>query len=147
MKAFSNSVITLAILTVPLFAGGFWVQVADPASNPEAMQNHAVLIAQTLACHFPTKSSITATAEGVVNGVRQTIPLKMIALSTPGAFALTRQWPEQGTWAIKIVATNPDDANYATAIVVPARNNAVQLSAAKKYSHAPTDAEVSAALN
>lgn len=90
---------------------------------------------------------MSATAEGVLDGVRQSIPLKVISLSAAGTFAVTHDWPERGSWAIKLVATNPEYKDYATGIVVPVQNESVQLSAAKHYFHAPTNAEVSLAIN
>jgi hypothetical protein len=137
----------LPVLAIPLLAGALLLEVGNPASNPEAVKNGAVLVVRTTACHSPGETSVVGTAEGMVNGMRKSIPLRVIALSAPGTFAIAREWPEQGTWAIKLVATNPEYKDYATGVVVPIHNNAVQLRAANHFFHAPTDAEVSLALN
>jgi hypothetical protein len=108
-----------AILAAPLFAGGLTLQVDDPRSNREAIAKNAVIVAHITACHSPEKTTVTAVAEGMVDGQRQSIPLKVINLSEPGAFAISRQWPQQGTWTVKMTATNPDYPNYANSIVVP----------------------------
>ncbi|MDQ2844534.1 MAG: hypothetical protein M3Y72_26500 [Acidobacteriota bacterium] len=147
MKSLGRPLFALSILAVPLFAGALLLEVGNPASNPEALRSHAVLVARITACHSPEKTTVAATAEGVLNGLRKSIPLKVLSLSTAGTFAVAREWPEQGTWVIKMVATNPDYKDYATSVVVPIHNDSVQLSAAKHYFHAPTDAEVSLALN
>ena len=147
MKVFCKPLFALSILTIPLFAGALLLEVGNPTSNPEAMKNHAALVARITACHSPGETTVTATAEGVVNGMRKSIPLKVISLSTAGTFAVTREWPEQGIWAIKLVATNPEYRDYAASVLVPIRSDSVQLSAAKHYFHRPTDAEVSLALN
>ena len=147
MKTLWQPLLTVCILTAPLFAGALLLEVGNPASNPEALQNHAVLVARITACHSPAKTTVSATAEGLFNGVRQSIPLKVISLSTAGTFAVAHEWPEHGNWAIKMVATNPDYKDYATSVIVPVRNDAVQLPVARHYFHAPTDAEVSLALN
>jgi hypothetical protein len=147
MKTLWKSLFALSVLTIPLFAGALTLQVGNPTANPEAMKSHAVLVARISACHSPEKTMVTATAEGVLNGMRKSVPLKVISLPTAGTFAVAREWPEQGTWAIKMVATNPDYHDYATSVVVPIQNDSVQLAAAKHYFHAPTDAEVSLALN
>lgn len=147
MRSLWKSLLAFSILAVPLFAGALRLEVGTPATNQEALAQHAVLVAWTTACHTPEKTTITATAEGVVNGMRKSIPLKVIPLSAPGIFALTREWPNGGTWAIKMVATNPEYKDYATSAVVPIQNNAAQLDAAKRYSHAPTETELSASLN
>jgi hypothetical protein len=147
MKQFCRSAIVFWLAAFPIFAGALRLEVSDPAANPEATKAHAVLVVMSTACHSPEKTNVVATAEGVVNGVRKSIPVKVIALSTAGTFAVVREWPEQGTWAIKLVATNPEYTNYATSVLVPVRNKEVQVAAAKHYYHAPTDAEVSLAIN
>jgi len=139
--------LAVCILAAPLLAGALLLQVEDSASNPEALRNNAVLVARITACHSPEKTTVTATAEGVLNGARQSIPLHVISLSTAGTFAVRREWPSQGTWAIKMVATNPDYKDYATSVVVPFRSESAQWSLAKHYFHAPTDAEIHLALN
>jgi hypothetical protein len=142
-----KSLIAASILAVPLLAGALQVEIGSPAGNQEALAKHAVLVVRTTACHSPEKTTITATAEGVVNGVRKSIPLKLISLSTPGTFAVSREWPEEGTWAVKAIATNPDYKDYATSAVVPVEKNSAQLAAVKHYFHAPSEAEVLMSLN
>jgi hypothetical protein len=112
-----------AILALPLFAGALILQVDDPRSNPEAIAKSAVVVAHITACHSPEKTTVTAVAEGLVNGQRQSIPLKVVNLSQPGAFAIARQWPQQGTWTVKMTATNPDYPNYANTITVPLKSD------------------------
>jgi hypothetical protein len=147
MKSFRKSLLVVSILSTPLWAGALLLQVGNPGSDPEALQNHAALVARVTACHSPAKTTVSATAEGVVNGIRQSIPLKVIALSTAGSFAVAHEWPEQGNWVIKMVATNPEYKDYATSVVVPVRGDAVQLGSAKHYYRVPTDAELALALN
>jgi hypothetical protein len=147
MKTLWRPLLAVGILAIPLLAGALLLEVANPALNAEATQNHAVLVARITACHSPGETNVAATAEGVVNGMRKSIPLKVIPLSTAGTFAVARAWPEQGKWAIKLVATNPQYRDYATGVLVPIRNDSVQFSEVQHYFHAPTDAEVSLALN
>jgi hypothetical protein len=123
MKNLLKPLFALSILVSPLLAGALFLEVGNPAANQEALAKQAVLVARITACHSPEKTTVTATAEGIVNGVRQSLPLKVISLSAAGTFAVTREWPEQGTWAVKMVATNPEYKDYATSVVVPLRNN------------------------
>ncbi len=147
MKRLLKPLVALAILAAPLLAGALLLQVSNPAGNLEALEKQAVLVARITACHSPEKTRVTATAEGVVNGMRKTVSLKVISLSTAGTFAVTREWPEEGIWAIKMIATNPDYNNYATGVVVPMQKNSAQRSAVKHYFHVPTEAGVSISLN
>jgi hypothetical protein len=147
MKSVWRSAIALGVVALSLFAGAVVLQIGDPALNPEALKNHAVVVARVTACHSPEKTVLSATAEGNVNGARKSIPLKVISLSAAGTFAITEGLPQDGNWAVKVVATNPDWAGFATSAVIPVRNHSVQFAMAKHYFHAPTDAEVSSALN
>ncbi|MBV8551046.1 MAG: hypothetical protein JOY54_07070 [Acidobacteriaceae bacterium] len=147
MRTLGKPLLSLSILAAPLFAGALLLQVENPSANPEAVAKHALLVVQVAACRSPEKTTVTASAEGVMNGTRNSIPLKLMPLSKPGTFALARTWPEQGIWAVKLVATNPDYKDYATAVVVPLDKNSVQWAAVKQYFHIPADAEVDSVLN
>ncbi len=138
-----------AILTagLPLFAGALTVEIGNPAANPEALSKHAVLVARTTACRSPEKTSLTATAEGVIEGQRRSIPLTLIPLSSPGTFAVVNEWPSSGAWAIKIVARNPDYQNYATGAIAPVNATSVEWASVKHYFHEPTAQEVAAILD
>jgi len=136
-----------AVLTIaPLFGGSMILEVGNPNANPEAAQKNAVVMARVTACHSPEKTSVVATAEGLVAGKRQTIPLKVINLSTPGMWAVTREWPKEGSWAVNFVATNPDYKDYSPSVVVPVENDSFSWASVKRFYHAPTAAEIAAIL-
>ncbi len=147
MRTLWKPFFVLSMLAAPLFAGALLLSVGDASANPEALARHAVLVARITACHSPEKTTVTATAEGIVNGVRRSVPLKVILLSRAGTFAVARQWPEQGTWAVKMIASNPDYKDYATSVVVPIDKDSAQLGSVKHYFHAPSDAEVAMSIN
>jgi hypothetical protein len=70
----------------------------------------------------------------------------VIRLSKPDTFAIAREWPQSGEWVVKIVATNPEYKYYATSVLVPVGSSSFNWAGVKHYSHAPTNAEVDAAL-
>jgi hypothetical protein len=144
MRILSKALLALPVLS--LLAGGLRVEVGNPAAHPEAKAQGAALVARITACQSPEKTSLTATAEGMVNGKRQTIALRAIPLSTPGTFAITREWPAEGNWAVKLVATNPDYKNYAAGVLVRMEANGFEWGGVQHFYHAPTPAEVEAAL-
>lgn len=96
----------LLALAGSLFAGGFYLQLGNPEASPEARKLNAVLTVRSAGCVEPRATRISATAIGTVNGEERQIPLKLEPLSTPGMFALARQWPKQGRWVIRLEATN-----------------------------------------
>ena len=136
------AVLAAATLTAPVFGGALTLQASDPAGNAEALAKHAVVIARITACHSPEKTTVTATAEGIVGGKRQSIPLKVMYLSTPGTFAVAREWPKEGAWAVQMIATNPDYKDYATAVIVPLRHEAIEWASVKHVYHAPVAADI-----
>ena len=147
MRTRITSVAAIAAVGLPLFAGALIVEVGNPAANPEAVAKHAVLAVRTTACHSPEKTSLTATAEGVIDGQRRSIPLKLIPLSTPGTFAVTREWPSGGTWAVKFVARNPEYQNYATGALVRFDGTSAEWASVKHYFHEPSADDVDGMLD
>lgn len=141
-----TAVFSAALFAAPLFAGALMLEVADPQTNPEALAKHAVVLARVSACSSPEKTVVSATAEGIVDGHRKTLPLKPIKLATPGWYAVTREWPDDGVWSVRIVVTHPDYKNYATGAVVPVQKDTYVRAGAKQFYRAPTDADVDAAL-
>jgi hypothetical protein len=45
---------------------------------------------------------VSGSAEGLIDGARRTVPLTLDVTSRPGVFAVRRQWPEEGTWVVRI---------------------------------------------
>ena len=86
---------------------------------------------------------MTATAIGTVDGKRVTTPLKLVKLTIPGAYAVARQWPAEGQWALEFVATNGD---LTTSAVLPATGDDVPRHEGKFYPRRPTPEEVNAVL-
>jgi hypothetical protein len=104
--------VAMAAFAGQLFAGGFYLTLGNPEANPEAKQANAVLVVRADGCHEPEKAQVTATAIGIVDGKRQSIPLKLTKLSAPGTYALTQQWPKQGKWVIELSAQDVGRSTY-----------------------------------
>jgi DNA polymerase III delta subunit len=126
----------LPVLAAPLFAGALTLEVVNPDSNPEAAERHAVVVVETTACTSPEKTTITATAEGVAGGKRQSIPLQLIRLSEPGKFAIAKTWPADGQWVLRVVANNPDYHGYSAGATIPIRGNEPDWKAVRRLDRA-----------
>jgi hypothetical protein len=94
-----GSTLTLTVSTVAA-GGGFQLDVKTPPSTDGDLKG-AVLVVHTYGCYRPTDADVTATAEGVVGGKRQSIPLQLVA-SSKGVYAVKQQWPAKGVWVIAI---------------------------------------------
>ena len=104
-----KTIVTLMLACAgQMFAGGFWLQLGNPEANPEPGKMGAVVIIKAVGCHDPATAKVTATAVGVVNGERRTIPLELKPLGEPGAYSLSQQWPKEGKWVIQLVGRNDE---------------------------------------
>ncbi len=92
--------IGFAVAPVAL-AGGFQLSVEAPAVNSDPELKDAVLVLRTFGCHQPTDATLSGTAEGVVNGRRQSVPLEL-ASTSKGVVKVRQQWPSEGTWVLAI---------------------------------------------
>jgi hypothetical protein len=136
--------ITMATLAGQLFAGGFYLTLGNPEANPEAKKANAVLVVRADGCHDAEKATVSATATGVVNGKRQTIPLQLTKLSTPGTYALTQQWPKDGKWVIELSGQDQDRSTYT---LVPAGPDGVDRLHAKLAMKAFTKTDLESMLD
>jgi hypothetical protein len=139
--------VLVPVLVAPLFGGALTLEVVNPTSNVEAAKQHAAVIVQTTACTSPEKTTITATAEGVTAGKRQSVPLELIRLSEPGKFAIAKTWPTDGQWVLRVIANNPDYHGYAAGAIIPIRGNEPDWKAVQRLYRAPTADDVNAAIH
>lgn len=72
------------------------------------------LLVRTYRCGTPAEIVVTGTAEGLVDGQRRTLDLKLTSTRQPGVFAVARQWPAQGAWVLTFTAQGKA---FATALV------------------------------
>jgi len=133
-------------MAASLMGGGFLLQVENAASNPQAKAQHAILVIRGNACADPEKTTISATAEGIVNGKRERLALKLSPVTGQSTYAITRQWPEQGDWVIAVVASNPK-FQWQPSAIVHVRGDSADFTSIRQLSHAPTAMEVEAALH
>jgi len=131
-------------LAAPLLAGGFWLQLGNPEASAEARSLKAVLTVRAVGCHEPEKATVSGTAVGIVKGQRRSMPLQLKALSEPGMFALTRQWPAEGRWVIQLVGENE---GAVTSALVSAGPGGVDRKGAKFANRRPSAEEVEAVLH
>ena len=144
MSNLLNRCFLAAFAAAPLLAGGFWIQLGNPDANPEAKSKGAIAVVKPAGCHNPEKALVTGTVEGIVNGRRVSHPLTLVALSTPGEYAVTSSRPEQGPWVVALTAQDGDRVTGAIFVVEP---NGFTRNGAQFVPHAPTSGEVQTALN
>jgi len=82
--------------------GSFVLTIGNPVAANVPQVKSAVLVVRPDGCGEPAKSQITGTAEGIVNGARRSVPLKLTPLPTPGVYAIFREWPAEGVWVVSL---------------------------------------------
>lgn len=98
-----------------------WLSIEYPVNPYDRANRDALLLVHAAMREaVPTARDLTGTAEGIVNGQRQSVALHLDATSEPGVFAVRRQWPTEGAWMLKITL-----AKSTTALVSLDRSGAV----------------------
>lgn len=101
-----KTLVVLLALAGQMLAGGFFLQLGNPEASAEARNLRAVVTVKAAGCHDPALAKVTATAIGVINGQRRSVPLDVKGLSEPGMFAVVGQVPKEGKWVIELVGRN-----------------------------------------
>jgi hypothetical protein len=95
------SIRTLALGTALSLALASLAHAGGAGVSVERAKDGKYLV-HSFACTGPSSVSIVATAEGVVNGERESIPLKLKPMKEPGLYQFERTWPAQGTWLVRM---------------------------------------------
>jgi hypothetical protein len=105
--------LTAVAIASPSLAGGPPSFAFEAPSGPEGSSG-PLLMVHAFSCHQPTDAAVRASAEGIVNGKRTTIPLRLKSTGATGVYSVTRQWPAQGSW---VLVFNIDRGGQTTALV------------------------------
>ena len=156
-------VVSLMVLSVPLFAGcGLFVDLGNPsAANDPAAQGAFVTvrvvncfgeIRESARAPFPSKfTTVSATAEGLVNGHRVSAPFRLEKLTTPGLSVLRWDKPNEGVWLLyfRVADAGPyyigGFPQTVTSALVPVRRGAAEIGTQPVRTPARPD-EIDAAL-
>jgi hypothetical protein len=90
----------LSTLATPAFAGPPWISAEFPANPHETSTRGAFMLVHTYHHGTPTEFPLTGTAEGLVNGRRQTMRLEIVATSKPGVYAVRFKPQGNGAWVL-----------------------------------------------
>ena len=83
------AVVTLAAATAsPAWAGPPWLSIEFPANPMNKSSQGAYLLVHTFHHEQVTSFTVEARAEGLVNGERKTLPLKLERTDREGVYAL-----------------------------------------------------------
>jgi hypothetical protein len=104
-----------------------WLSIESPVNPYDGSVSGAVLLVHAATRDgTPTISDVSGSAEGIVNGARRSIALKLDPTSRAGVFAVRKQWPTEGTWLLRISLASTtalvslDGAGRVTGVNIPA---------------------------
>jgi hypothetical protein len=106
---------TLAVASLAL-AGPPWISIEYPVNPYDASMRGAYLLVHAFHHGTPVGFPIEGTAEGIVNGERQSIRLEFKETTRTGVYALRQMWPQEGVWTL-VIRANQGPGDGATAVV------------------------------
>jgi hypothetical protein len=87
-----------------------WISIEYPPSPYDRTTRDAYLLVHAFHHGTPADFPPHGTAEGIVGGQRRSVTLAFTHATREGTYALTKQWPDGGTWTLLItVNQGPDD--------------------------------------
>jgi hypothetical protein len=146
MEMVKNTLFALALAAASAYGKDFSLTIGNPVAValPDGVKKKdAGMAVRVENCADVAKAQVTATAEGIVNGARRSVPVRLAAATTPGAFAVSHDWPWEGAWVVHL--TGHCGASTASA-VVPFGPNGFLRESSKFFPRAATAAEVEAVL-
>jgi hypothetical protein len=149
--------VCLIALSVSAFGADFMLAIGNPAAAsipltkstpgggpvPTKVSKDALFAVRSEGCADPAKVRITGTAEGLVDGLRQSSALRVLPGSIPGVYIVSREGPPQGVWVVRMAGVCEGAKAGA---LVPVVQGGFQRESAKFYPRSITDAELEAAL-
>ncbi len=116
LRQFAFVTLLSAVFAGVALSGPPWIAVEYPANPFDPGTRGAFLTVRTYHHGDLMAYDISGTAEGLVNGKRQSSRLEIRRLPQTGMYAVRWQKPAQGTWAL-LISTTRDGAHMASALV------------------------------
>jgi len=105
-----------AFAVTTAIAGPPWIAIEYPVNPHDPNTRGAFCTVRTYHHGDLTPFDVTGTAEGMVNGKRQSVRLDIRRLPQAGTYAVRWQKPAQGKWAL-VISTARDGHYMASALV------------------------------
>jgi hypothetical protein len=124
-------------------ADGFTFTIGSPVAAQDFALKSAAFVFRTEGCAEPAKAHVSGTAEGLVRGTRRSLPLKIVASSKPGIYAVYDTWPAEGSWLVNLKGMC---ASAVAGAIVPVGPHGFVRESSRFFPRPATDAEVEASL-
>src|SRR4029079_14280311 len=107
--------LTVVASTIAI-AGPPWISIKFPCNPHYPGPRGALLTVRTYHHGELMSYELTGTAEGIVDGRRQTMPIDIRRLTQTGMYAVRWKKPAQGTWML-VITSKQNGSHAATALV------------------------------
>ena len=111
-------------IAVPAIAGTmFRLEIGPPiaagtGTTTPQFKKKVVLVVRPRVCDNPAAVQITGTAEGLVNGLRQSVALNLMPVDqAQGVYGVLEQWPDGGQWVLQLNGSCPSPKASASTLV------------------------------
>jgi hypothetical protein len=101
MKRWSIALALFVSLVPTAYAGGLYAHIEGPD------RDGLTYTARTFSCNKNTTLEPWALAEGVIDGKRQSVLLRLKPTSEHGVYRFMRTWPKEGRWMIRLSLGHP----------------------------------------
>jgi hypothetical protein len=133
-----------ALASAVTFAQTFTFTVGSPVAAQDGRAKQSAFVVRTEGCADPAKLQVDGTAEGLVQGARRSVALRLAPMSTPGVYAVFQTWPAEGDWVVNLRGTC---IQASAGAVIPLRANTFIRASSTFFPRPATAAEVDAALH
>ena len=116
LRSFALAVVLTLAASTTASAGPPWISIEYPANPFDATSRGAFLTVRTYHHREFQSKTVTGTAEGVVDGKRQSMRLDIRPGSQPGMYVVRWQRPAAGRWVL-VINSGSGGVTEATAVV------------------------------
>jgi len=138
--------LVLILGAATVWADGLSLTIGPPIAAQLAMPTKkffGIFAVRINGCADLSKAQLTAMGEGLVGDERRSARTRPEASVTPGTWMVSRAWEQQGKWIVAVTASCSGETARA---IVPAQINSMVREGIQMLPHAPTKAEIDAAL-
>ncbi|HYO45663.1 MAG TPA: hypothetical protein VEY33_03130 [Gemmatimonadota bacterium] len=101
-RAAGLAAILLLTLATTALAGPPWLSIELPANPYDRLTRGAIALVRTYHHGGPIQLQVRATAEGLIDGERVSLPLELVATNATGLYALRGELPDRGAWVLVV---------------------------------------------
>ena len=135
--------IAVVAIAADAMAGGFSFTIGSPVASEDFQLKAAAFVFRTEGCTDARKLAVSATAEGVVNGERRSVALRVFTGTKAGVYAVSQSWPADGRWVVNL---NGTCANLSAGAIVPFTSKGFLRDSAKFFPRPATRGEIETSL-